>query len=94
MGLQLVDQLLVKLIARYLELKMIPLCFAVFNHTGKVQSTNMICIHFIQGAITVCQILNSRIDPVRQKMSNPTWKDLIARCQADGVDLSAKAMYE
>jgi len=38
-------------------------------------------------------MLNSRIDPVRQKMSNPTWKELIARCQTDGVDLSAKTMY-
>ena len=26
-------------------------------------------------------------------MSNPTWKELIARCKSDGVDLSAKSMY-
>ena len=43
--------------------------------------------------ITVSQMLNSRIDPVRQKMNNPTWKDLITRCQTDGVDLSARTMY-
>ncbi|XP_065894835.1 uncharacterized protein [Dysidea avara] len=41
--------------------------------------------------ISACEMLNSRIDPVRQKMNNPTWKDLIARCQSNGIDLSAKA---
>ncbi|XP_065883616.1 xanthine dehydrogenase-like isoform X2 [Dysidea avara] len=56
--------------------------------TGGSTTSEVIC----QGVITVSQMLNSRIDPVRQKMNNPTWKDLITRCQTDGVDLSARTM--
>ena len=38
-----------------------------------------------------CDILNKVIDPIRQKMSSgSSWADIIAKCYASGVDLSAK----
>ena len=37
--------------------------------------------------------LKSRVDPASQKLKNPTWKDLVARCKSNGKDLSAKSMY-
>ncbi|XP_067656036.1 uncharacterized protein [Haliotis asinina] len=43
------------------------------------------------GVIQCCQKLKARMDPVRAKMSNPTWQQLVAQCYAQGVDLSARS---
>ncbi|KAK7469512.1 hypothetical protein BaRGS_00036491, partial [Batillaria attramentaria] len=41
------------------------------------------------GVIECCQTLKARMEPVRQKMDNPTWKELVKECWNQGVDLSA-----
>ena len=46
-----------------------------------------------QAVMECCNILNSRIDSVRKKMKSPSWKELIAKCFSDGVNLSASYMY-
>ena len=37
-----------------------------------------------------CNTLNTRLNQVRQTMSNPTWQELVNQCYNLGVDLSAK----
>ncbi|XP_046559716.1 xanthine dehydrogenase-like [Haliotis rubra] len=43
------------------------------------------------GVVQCCQQLKTRMDPVKAKMSNPTWQQLVAQCYAQGVDLSARS---
>ncbi|XP_060068194.1 uncharacterized protein LOC132548355 isoform X2 [Ylistrum balloti] len=43
-----------------------------------------------QAIVKCCDTLLERIAPVRAKMSNPKWKDLIEKCVAEGVDLTAR----
>ncbi|KAK7469496.1 hypothetical protein BaRGS_00036475 [Batillaria attramentaria] len=43
------------------------------------------------GVIQCCQILKSRMDPIRQKMDKPTWQQLVAECYAENVDLTVQA---
>ncbi|XP_069131710.1 xanthine dehydrogenase-like [Argopecten irradians] len=37
-----------------------------------------------------CDTLLARIAPVKAKMSNPTWKELVQKCGSEGVDLTAR----
>jgi hypothetical protein len=37
-----------------------------------------------------CKMLNERIEPVREKNPDASWKEIIAMCGLQGVDLSAK----
>ena len=49
----------------------------------------------VMAVINACNELNDRIDPVRRSMSGePTWKEVIAKCFEERVDLSAKALYD
>ncbi|XP_046559775.1 indole-3-acetaldehyde oxidase-like [Haliotis rubra] len=43
------------------------------------------------GVVQCCQQLKTRMAPVKAKMSNPTWQQLVAQCYAQGVDLSARS---
>ncbi|XP_025084736.1 xanthine dehydrogenase-like [Pomacea canaliculata] len=43
------------------------------------------------GVIQCCQILKSRMDPVRKTMDNPTWQQLVSQCFQKGIDLTAHA---
>ncbi|KAH9518829.1 hypothetical protein Btru_006359 [Bulinus truncatus] len=44
------------------------------------------------GVIEACNILKDRMAPVRAKMSNPTWEQLVQKCYEEGVDLTASYM--
>ncbi|CAL1541535.1 unnamed protein product [Lymnaea stagnalis] len=41
------------------------------------------------GVIEACNILKQRMAPVKAKMVNPTWKDLVAKCYDEMIDLTA-----
>ncbi|XP_046360646.2 indole-3-acetaldehyde oxidase-like [Haliotis rufescens] len=43
------------------------------------------------GVVQCCQQLKTRIAPVKAKMVNPTWQQLVAQCYKQGVDLSARS---
>jgi len=40
--------------------------------------------------INACQELNSRLAPIKQQLTNPSWVELIQAAQAAGVDLQVK----
>lgn len=40
-----------------------------------------------------CEILNARLAPLREKLKNPSWKDLVAAAFAQGGDLTARNWY-
>ncbi|XP_033731118.1 xanthine dehydrogenase-like [Pecten maximus] len=54
--------------------------------TGGSITSEICCL----GIIKCCDKLLARIAPVRAKMSNPKWKDLIKQCGLDGIDLTAR----
>jgi len=49
--------------------------------------TSEICVLAVQNA---CETLNTRLNAVKQTMTNPTWQELVAQCYNVGVDISAK----
>ena len=45
----------------------------------------------VLGVVRACEELRARIDPVRQRMAGePTWREVVRKCHAQQVDLSAK----
>ncbi|XP_046360648.2 indole-3-acetaldehyde oxidase-like isoform X2 [Haliotis rufescens] len=42
------------------------------------------------GVMQCCQQLKTRMAPVKAKMVNPTWQQLVAKCYSEGMDLSAR----
>lgn len=48
---------------------------------------------YFQAVIKACESLNSKIQPTRNSMSNPTWAALITACSNAGIDLSASYTY-
>ena len=69
----------------------------VFAHTLNYQLRNhqiSINICFLsQGVITCCAILKQRMAPIRAKLVNPTWIDLVNKCLSQRIVLSEKAVY-
>ncbi|XP_020903902.1 xanthine dehydrogenase isoform X2 [Exaiptasia diaphana] len=47
-----------------------------------------------ESVVLCCETLKKRIDPIRQKYKPSSWQALITKCQDEGVDLSAKIMYQ
>ncbi|XP_071104762.1 uncharacterized protein [Haliotis cracherodii] len=43
------------------------------------------------GVIQCCQQLKTRMAPVKAKMVNPTWQQLVAKCYSERMDLSARS---
>ena len=37
-----------------------------------------------------CEILNERMRPVKEKLGNPTWEELIAECRKSYMNLTAE----
>ena len=44
--------------------------------------------------LDACSILNTRLNAVRETMSNPTWAELVAQCYNLGIDLSVKVLAD
>nr|XP_058949586.1 xanthine dehydrogenase/oxidase-like isoform X1 [Pocillopora verrucosa] len=53
--------------------------------------TSELCCKTVLGC---CDILNKVIDPVRKTMPSASWAEIIAKCFANGADLSAKYRYQ
>jgi xanthine dehydrogenase/oxidase len=43
----------------------------------------------LQAAGKACENLLERMKPIREKLKNPTWEELIAECHKLGIELSA-----
>lgn len=43
--------------------------------------------------IKACEILNKRLEPVKAKLKNPSWEEIIAQAHEDGIDLQATYMF-
>lgn len=54
--------------------------------TGGSITSELNCL----GVQKCCEELKTRMDPVRQKMKDPTWQELVAECYQEGVDLCAR----
>ncbi|XP_041366429.1 xanthine dehydrogenase-like [Gigantopelta aegis] len=54
--------------------------------TGGSITSELCCL----GVIECCKMLKQRMAPVKAKMVDPTWKQLVAKCFQEGVDLSAR----
>ena len=44
----------------------------------------------VQGTLRACNELNERISPVRAANPKATWKELVAACNDQGVNLSVE----
>ncbi|KAL4223518.1 hypothetical protein ACF0H5_016989 [Mactra antiquata] len=54
--------------------------------TGGSRTSEICC----SGIIECCKILNDRMAPVKEKMKDPTWVQLINECYSEGIDLTAR----
>ncbi|CAG7723046.1 unnamed protein product [Allacma fusca] len=45
--------------------------------------------HICYAALKACDILSKRIEPIKQKLENPTWELLVAECVKAGIDLTS-----
>ncbi|XP_047097129.1 indole-3-acetaldehyde oxidase-like [Schistocerca piceifrons] len=59
------------------------------NYATGGSQTSECCAYATQRA---CEILKQRLAPIRRKMTNPTWQELITQANAEFVDLSASFM--
>lgn len=49
------------------------------------------CVAF--ATLKACEILNKRLEPVRVKLKNPTWEQIVAQAFVDGINLQASYMF-
>ncbi|KAK7486654.1 hypothetical protein BaRGS_00022055, partial [Batillaria attramentaria] len=54
--------------------------------TGGSITSELNCL----GVVKCCEQLKARMDPVKKKMKNPTWQQLVTACYKQGVDLCAR----
>ncbi|KAJ8949770.1 hypothetical protein NQ318_018999 [Aromia moschata] len=57
--------------------------------TGGSLTSEAVCYALIKA----CDTLLKRLEPIRKKMKNPTWKDLIEQCFNSNVQLGASGFY-
>ncbi|XP_052750539.1 uncharacterized protein LOC113513917 [Galleria mellonella] len=56
--------------------------------SGSSITSESVCYSIIKA----CEILNKRLEPVKQKLTNPTWEQIAWKAGEDLVDLTAKYM--
>ncbi|KAK3726979.1 hypothetical protein QZH41_014709, partial [Actinostola sp. cb2023] len=85
----------------------IPLDYIVIKPTTNITSPNILIVspnndatggsvtseQSCESVLMCCETLKTRMQPIRQKYKPSTWQDLVAKCYAEGIDLSAKAMF-
>lgn len=47
-------------------------------------------LHLFQATVEACTQILKKLDPIKQKMKNPTWKDLIFKAYEENVNLYAR----
>ncbi|KAF2904753.1 hypothetical protein ILUMI_01423 [Ignelater luminosus] len=57
--------------------------------TGASLTSECVCY----ATLKACEILTARMKPVKDKMKNPTWEELVKECQKEYVELVATYMY-
>ncbi|XP_063928230.1 uncharacterized protein LOC135141244 [Zophobas morio] len=59
------------------------------TQTGSSITSEAVCY----GTIQACDQLLARIKPVRDRLGNPTWEQLIQKCFEEFIDLTARGQY-
>ncbi|KAJ0176240.1 hypothetical protein K1T71_008414 [Dendrolimus kikuchii] len=49
------------------------------------------CVAF--AVLKACEILNKRFEPVREKLKNPSWQEMVTQAYTDGINLQASYMF-
>ncbi|XP_018565775.1 indole-3-acetaldehyde oxidase-like [Anoplophora glabripennis] len=57
--------------------------------TGGSLTSEAVC----WGVIQACDILLERMKPIRDKMNDPTWEELVKECYKELINLSTSSMY-
>uniref|UniRef100_A0A0A9YL90 Indole-3-acetaldehyde oxidase n=1 Tax=Lygus hesperus TaxID=30085 RepID=A0A0A9YL90_LYGHE len=60
------------------------------NGMSGASVTSETCVYSV---LKCAETLSKRLEPVRKKMNNPTWKELIKQAFTEGVDLMATGWY-
>ncbi|KAJ0176239.1 hypothetical protein K1T71_008413 [Dendrolimus kikuchii] len=61
------------------------------NNTITGASVGSECVAF--AVLKACEILNKRFEPVRAKLKNPSWQEIVTQAYTDGVNLQASYMF-
>ncbi|KAK6190255.1 hypothetical protein SNE40_002166 [Patella caerulea] len=61
------------------------------SHTTAGSVTSELCCLSV---IECCKMLKERMAPIKAKMVNPTWKDLVIKSYNEGVDITARYVTE
>lgn len=48
--------------------------------------------YYVQGTIQACNEIMKRLEPVKEKMTNPSWAELVAAGHKQNVELCATHM--
>lgn len=65
--------------------------FVIPNIIATGGSIGSECVSF--AAVKACGILNERLDPIKKKMKNANWNDIIVEAFGSGINLQASYMY-
>lgn len=51
-----------------------------------------VLIASLQATLKCCEELNKRLQPIKERLTNPTWKQILKIANQEGVDLKASYM--
>ncbi|KAM3962033.1 uncharacterized protein ACR2FA_003925 isoform 2-T2 [Aphomia sociella] len=67
-------------------------CVSFVAANNYITSTSITSDSVCYSIIKACETLNSRLEPIRQELTNPTWEDVIWKASEQLVDLTATYM--
>lgn len=56
-----------------------------------IKTSNKILL-FLKATLKCCEELNKRLKPIKEKMKNPSWTELLKSAHKEGIDLKATYM--
>ncbi|CAH1403041.1 unnamed protein product [Nezara viridula] len=68
-------------------------CYNVISPNDKPTAASIGTDTITYATLKCCEELNRRLKPIRDKLVNPSWMDIIKRANLVGVDLHASYMY-
>ncbi|KAF2887301.1 hypothetical protein ILUMI_18872 [Ignelater luminosus] len=58
--------------------------------SGGSVTSEAVCL----ATLNACEILKERMKPIKEKMKNPTWQELVRQCYTASVDLCATSLFQ
>ncbi|XP_052261039.1 uncharacterized protein LOC127865162 isoform X4 [Dreissena polymorpha] len=59
-------------------------------YTGSSVTSELVC----QSVVNACQMINQRIAPVKAKLKDPTWLQIVQECYNEGIDLATHSWFK